>query len=122
MNELSQEQRAHLNNRIADITADKINAKREELFGKGGNEYTVTWGEMFAAIKAGDVELKEGEEGNTNAYLLPNQVQWPARKAKVAELKAYEEQVGKESQALYDRFVFNNVSGLTDALDEFAKA
>lgn len=119
MNELSQEQRAHLKNRLNEIVAEKMHAKREELFGKGGNEYQVTWGEMFAAIKAGDVELKEGEEGNTNAYLLPNQVQWPARKAKVTELNAYEDKVRAESTALYDKFVLGN--GIHGALEEFAK-
>ena len=119
MNELSQEQRAHLKNRINQITQDKITDKRAELFGKGGSEYSVTWGEMFAAIKAGEVELKEGEEENTNAYLLPNQVQWPARKAKVAELHAYELKVEAEATALYDKYVLGN--GIHDALEEFAK-
>lgn len=119
--EFSDTQRTHLKARLNTIAAEKVSAKRAELFGANGSIHTVTWGEMFAAIQAGEVTLNEGEEGNTNAYLLPNQVQWPARKAKVQALADYTAKVEAESQAIYDKFVFNNIDGVTDALAEFAK-
>jgi hypothetical protein len=121
MSELNETQRAHLNNRLAEIERDKLHAKNKELFGEGGPN-TVTWGEMFAAIMAGEVKLKDDEWDRTDAYLLSHHVTWPAREAKIAELEAYRVQLREERQAVYDKFVFNNIAGLADALDEFAKS
>jgi hypothetical protein len=120
MNELSQEQRTHLNHRLFNIVDEKLTAKRKELFGEGGPN-TVTWGEMFEAIKNGDVTLKDDELDRTDAYLLSHHVTWPAREAKVKALADYQVELQAERQRIYDQFVFNNVAGVTDALAEFAK-
>lgn len=119
MSELNETQRAHLQTRLHAIQRDKIAAKTKELFGQGGPNQ-VTWGEMFEAIMAGEVKLKDDEWDRTDAYLLNHHVTWPAREAKVKALADYTAELKAESQAIYDKFVFNNTP-LSNALDEFAK-
>jgi hypothetical protein len=112
-------QRDYFVQRLNEIERDKVEAKRVALFGEGG-EMQPTWGMVFAAIKAGDIVLKEGTETLTRPYLMPTDVEWPALEAKRAELAAYRKQVAVEKQKALDA-VYLNTEAQT-ALAEFAKA
>jgi hypothetical protein len=100
--EMTTEQRNYFIRRLDEITADKIKAKATELYGPAGRPESPTWGTVFAAIKAGEITLKEGTEDNTNAYLTPNDVVWPAMEAKKAELDAYKATLKAERQKALD--------------------
>lgn len=101
-NSLSAEQRSYLVDRLDQIQQDKIQAKRIELYGPTGRPESPTWGTVFAAIRAGEIVLKEGTENNTNAYLNPNDVVWPAQEAKAVALSDYRAQLDVERQHLMD--------------------
>jgi hypothetical protein len=97
-----------------------MQAKQDELFGKGGSPYHITWGMVFDAIKAGELVLKEGTETCTRPYMITDDIVWPQLEAKKQALNDYAEQLEKEAQQVYDRFVFNNVDGAVEALAAFA--
>jgi len=112
-------QREYFVQRLNEIERDKVEAKRVALFGEGG-EQQPTWGMVFAAIKAGDIVLKEGTETLTRPYLMPTDVEWPALEAKRAELAAYRRTVAAEKQKALDAVMLEGTA--QQALAEFAKA
>lgn len=113
MNAMTTEQRAYLLNRMNEITLEKIAAKQTELFGEGGPT-SPTWGMVFAAIKAGEIVLKEGTEDLTRPYLMPSDVEWPALDAKRKELADYREMLRVERQRIVDDMMLGEAaSGLT---------
>lgn len=99
---MEQQARDYFIRRLNEVAQDKVQAKAVELFGPSGRPQQPTWGEVFAAIKAGELTLKEGTEDNTRPYLNPEDVVWPAMEAKVAELEAYRETIAKEKQKAMD--------------------
>lgn len=116
MTALTLDQQQYLNDRLYEIKQEKIKAKRLELFGEGGPQQP-TWGEVFAAIKAGEIVLKEGTESLTRVYLMPTDVEWPARAAKLKELEDYQAMLTKEQQRITDSFM---LGGAADHLGKFA--
>jgi hypothetical protein len=112
-------QREYFVQRLNEIERDKVEAKRVALFSEGG-EQQPTWGMVFAAIKAGDIVLKEGTETLTRPYLMPTDVEWPALEAKRAELAAYRRTVAVEKQRALDAVMLEGTA--QQALAEFAKA
>ena len=113
MTAMTTEQRAYLINRMNEITSEKIAAKQTELFGEGGPT-SPTWGMVFAAIKAGEIVLKEGTEDLTRPYLMPSDVEWPALDAKHKALADYREMLRVERQRIMDDMMLGEaVTGLT---------
>jgi hypothetical protein len=99
---MEQQARDYFVQRINEIAQSKVKAKAVELFGPSGRPQQPTWGEVFAAIKAGELTLKEGTEDNTRAYLNPEDVVWPAMEAKKQALCDYQDLVSKEKQRALD--------------------
>jgi hypothetical protein len=99
---LSAEQRNYLISRLSEITSEKVKAKAVALYGPAGRPESPTWGTVFAAIKAGEITLKEGTEDSTNPYLNPTDVVWPAMEAKKQELADYKAMLATEKQRLLD--------------------
>lgn len=118
MEQLTLEQRNYFLQRLNDITEDKLNAKRTELFGEGGSEYAITWGMVFEAIKAGEIVLKEGQEKLTRAYLKDDDVVWDSLQAKRDELKAYKDTLANERKTLMDTVLLGE--GAVAALATYA--
>jgi hypothetical protein len=114
---LSSEQRSYLINRVNEIVSTKVRAKAVELYGPAGRPESPTWGAVFAAIRAGEITLKEGTENNTNAYLNPSDVVWPAMEAKKKELADYKEMLSVEKQRLLDSIWLDKATAT--ALAEF---
>lgn len=98
----------YLQRRLNEITEDKLTAKRTELFGEGGSETAITWGMVFAAIKSGEIELKEGQEKLTRPFLKPDDVNWPALQEKILELNTYRDQLAQQRKTLEDSVVLND--------------
>jgi hypothetical protein len=121
MSEINQDQINHLKRRLCEITGEKIQAKRIELYGASGRPQSPTWGMVFDGIKAGEIVLKEEKRDYTGAYLNPQDVIWPAMEQKAKDLQAYEELLEREATAIIDRFVLSNVDGAVEALDKFSK-
>jgi hypothetical protein len=103
--------------RLNEVAETKVRAKAVELFGETGRPQTPTWGMVFAAIKAGEITLKEGMENETRPYLNPQDVEWPAMEAKKAELDAYRETVRVEKQRAMDAVYLD--AGAQEALKAF---
>lgn len=118
MTTMTQEQRDYFVDRLNEIARDKVCAKAVELFGPTGRPQQPTWGMVFAAIKAGEITLKEGAENETRAYLNPNDVEWPAMDAKKAELEEYRATVEAERVKAMDVAMLD--SSAQDALAAFA--
>jgi hypothetical protein len=110
-------QRDYFVQRLNEIEREKVEAKRVELFGEGG-EAQPTWGQVFAAIKAGEIVLKEGTESLTRPYLMPTDVEWPALEQKRAELEAYRRTVAAEKQKAKDAVMLDQEA--VAALTKFA--
>ena len=108
--EMTTEQRNYFIRRLDEIVADKLNAKAVELYGPSGRPEQPTWGQVFAAIKAGEIVLKEGTEGNTKPYLMPQDVEWPAMEAKREQLEAYRKQLAVERKAAMDAVMLNEAA------------
>lgn len=117
---VSAEQLAYLKNRLSEIASEKIRAKAIELYGPAGRPQSPTWGMVFAAIRAGEITLKEGTEDNTSAYLNPTDVVWPAMEAKKAELEAYKDKLEVERKKIIDSYMLAGVEGGIEALEAFA--
>lgn len=117
MNTMSTEQREYFVRRLNEIAREKVNAKAVELFGETGRPQSPTWGMVFAAIKAGEITLKEGMENETRPYLNPQDVVWPAMEAKKAELEAYRATVETERQRAMDLAMLD--AGAQEALANF---
>lgn len=116
MTALTLDQQQYLRDRLHTIKRDKLAAKRTELFGEGGPQQP-TWGMVFAAIKAGEIVLKEGTESLTRAYLMPTDVEWPARAAKLKQLEDYQAMLTLEQQRITDSFMLGDAA---DCLSKFA--
>jgi len=88
--------------RINEVAAEKVQAKAVELFGPTGRPEQPTWGQVFEAIKAGEITLKEDKVDYTGPYLNPRDVVWPAMEAKQEALEAYRKQIAVEKQKAMD--------------------
>ena len=99
---MEQAQRQYFLQRLEEITREKLQAKAVELFGPTGRPQQPTWGEVFAAIKAGEITLKEGTENETRPYLNPEDVVWPAMEAKKEAMEAFRKQLQAEKQKAMD--------------------
>lgn len=99
---MQQEQREYFIRRLNEIAREKVQDKAVALFGPTGRPQQPTWGEVFAAIKAGEITLKEGTENETRAYLNPNDVEWPAMEAKKLAFEAYKAEVELQRQQAED--------------------
>ena len=116
MTELTQEQRTYLIRRLDEITEDKLRAKEKELLGDNPNHLKApTWGEVFAAIKAGELILKEGTEDNTQPYMMPTDCEWPeltkrqeAYEAGKVALREYREFLNVERKNAMDAIVLGD--------------
>ena len=106
--------------RLNEIEREKVQAKAVELFGPAGRPEQPTWGQVFEAIKAGEITLREDKVDYTGPYLNPRDVVWPAMEAKQAELEAYRKQVAVEKQRAKDAVMLEGVA--QEALAAFAKA
>jgi hypothetical protein len=110
-------QREYFVRRLNEIAREKVNTKAVALFGPAGRPQQPTWGMVFAAIKAGEITLKEDKQDYTGAYLNPSDVVWPAMEAKKAELEAYKVTVEQERQRAEDSAMLD--TSAQDALAVF---
>ncbi len=117
---MEQEQRDYFLRRLNEIAEEKLKAKAVELFGPAGRPQQPTWGEVFEAIKAGEITLKEDKVDYTGPYLNPQDVVWPAMEAKKAEMDAYRLKVIADKIAAQDGVMLDGAA--QKALAEFAKA
>ena len=115
--EMTIEQRNYFLRRLNEITQEKLRAKEVELFGEGGMNQP-TWGQVFEAIKAGEITLKEGCEDLTRPYLNPSDVNWPAMEAKKQALCDYKGLLDIERQRAEDAVMLNDAA--TEALNKYA--
>ena len=99
---MQEDQKQYFVRRLNEIAREKINAKAVALFGPAGRPEQPTWGQVFAAIKAGEITLREDKVDYTGAYLNPSDVVWPAMEAKKAELADYRKTVEAERQRAED--------------------
>jgi len=118
MTAMTTEQRDYFLRRLNEITQEKLCAKAKELFGETGRPQQPTWGEVFAAIKAGELTLKEGTENNTRPYLNPDDVVWPAMEEKKAAMEAYRKQLEVERQKAQDAVMLD--ASAQEALSKYA--
>lgn len=125
---MTQEQRNYLVQRLDEITQDKLRAKEKELFGDNSNHIKApTWGEVFAAIKAGELVLKEGTEDSTRPYMMPDDCEWPLLEQRKVEFEAnkvalreYREQLAVERKRIMDSVILAGVEGAVEALNAYA--
>lgn len=113
---MEQAQKDYFVRRLNEVAQEKVRAKEVELFGEGGVQQP-TWGMVFAAIKAGEIVLKEGTEGNTKPYLMPQDVEWPALEAKRDQLVAYRKQIEVEKRKAMDAIMLDTQA--LEALNAF---
>jgi len=88
--------------RLNEIAEAKMQARAVELFGPSGRPQQPTWGQVFEAIKAGEITLKEDKVDYTGPYLNPQDVVWPAMEAKKQALCDYQGVVNAEKQKAMD--------------------
>jgi len=110
-------QREYFVRRLNEEAQAKIRAKAVELFGPAGRPQQPTWGQVFEAIKAGEITLREDKVDYTGPYLNPQDVVWPAMEAKVAELEDYKDLVAAEKQKAMDACMLD--ADAQKALTEF---
>ena len=99
---MEQAQRDYFVRRLNEIAQEKVQAKAVELFGPTGRPEQPTWGQVFEAIKAGEITLREDKVDYTGPYLNPTDVVWPAMEAKKEALDAYRKVVAQEKQRAMD--------------------
>ena len=99
---MEQTQREYFVRRLNEIAREKVQSKAVELFGPSGRPEQPTWGQVFAAIKAGEITLREDKVDYTGPYLNPTDVVWPAMEAKKEALEAYRKTVEAERQKAMD--------------------
>lgn len=99
---MEQTQREYFVRRLNEIAREKVQAKAVELYGPAGRPEQPTWGMVFEGIRSGEITLKEDKVDYTGPYLNPQDVEWPAMEAKVAELAAYRKTVEAEKQKAMD--------------------
>ena len=95
-------QREYFVRRLNEIAAEKVKAKAVELFGPAGRPEQPTWGQVFEAIRSGEITLKEDKVDYTGPYLNPSDVVWPAMEAKKQALCDYQGVVNAEKQKAMD--------------------
>jgi hypothetical protein len=95
-------QREYFVRRLNEIAAEKVKAKAVELFGPSGRPEQPTWGQVFEAIRAGEITLKEDKVDYTGPYLNPSDVVWPEMEAKKQALCDYQGVVNAEKQKAMD--------------------
>jgi hypothetical protein len=110
-------QREYFVRRLNEIAQEKIQAKAVALFGESGRPQQPTWGMVFEGIKSGEITLKPEKVDYTGPYLNPQDVEWPAMEAKVAELEAYRKTVAQEKQRAMDACMLD--ADAQKALTEF---
>lgn len=122
MEAINNEQRNYLIRRLDEIEAEKVAAKSKELFGDNPHQpKSPTWGEVFAAIKAGELVLKEGTEDSTRPYMVPEDCEWPLLTQRIEEFEAnkvalreYREMLTRERKLIVDGIVLGDAAaGLT---------
>ena len=74
---------------------------------------------VFAAIKSGEITLKEGMENETRPYLNPSDVHWPAMEAKKQELCDYQGLLDRERQKAMDSVMLEGLA--QEALNRYAE-
>lgn len=107
MNAMTEEQRNYFLRRLDEITQEKLTAKAKELFGETGRPQQPTWGQVFEAIKAGEITLKPGTEELTRPYLMPTDVEWPAMTAKQEQMDAYRKELAVKRQQAEDAIMLS---------------
>lgn len=117
---MEQAQRDYFLRRLEEIATEKLQAKAVALFGPSGRPQQPTWGEVFEAIKAGEITLKEDKMDYTGPYLNPQDVVWPAMEAKKAEMDAYRLKVIADKIKAKDGVMLDGAAQA--ALAEFAEA
>lgn len=115
---MEQAQREYFLARLNEIEREKVQAKAVELFGPSGRPQQPTWGQVFEAIKAGEITLREDKVDYTGPYLNPQDVVWPAMEAKQVVLEAYRKQLAIEKQAAKDAVMLEDTAQA--ALAKFA--
>ena len=88
--------------RLNEIAEAKMQARAVELFGPSGRPQQPTWGQVFEAIRSGEITLKEDKVDYTGPYLNPQDVVWPAMEAKKQALCDYQGVVNAEKQKAMD--------------------
>ncbi len=88
--------------RLNEIAEAKMQARAVELFGPSGRPQQPTWGQVFEAIRSGEITLKEDKMDYTGPYLNPQDVVWPAMEAKKQALCDYQGVVNAEKQKAMD--------------------
>jgi hypothetical protein len=127
---MNAEQRQYFIRRLDEITGEKISAKKKELFGDNPHHMAApTWGQVFAAIRAGELVLKEGTEDLTRPYMMPTDCEWPELARRQAEFEAnqvalqeYRTQLAVERQGIMDTIVLAGVTGAVEALAGYAQS
>jgi hypothetical protein len=99
---MDQNQIVYFRQRLNELAEQKILARETELFGPSGIRNGITWGMVFAAIKAGEITLKEGTDTLTRPYLMPTDVNWPELEVKRALLEQYRKEVAADRQRAMD--------------------
>jgi len=117
---MEQQAREYFVRRLNEIAQEKVQAKAVELFGPTGRPEQPTWGQVFEAIKAGEITLKEDKVDYTGPYLNPQDVVWPAMEAKQAEMDAYRLKVIADKIKAKDGVMLDGAA--QEALAAFAKA
>ena len=118
MTAMTTEQRDYFLRRLNEITQEKLCAKAKELFGESGRPEQPTWGQVFEAIKAGEITLKEEKKDYTGPYLNPQDVVWPAMEEKKAAMDAYRKQLEVERQKAQDSVMLDDSA--QEALSKYA--
>lgn len=111
-------QREYFVTRLNEIEREKIKAKAVELYGPSGRPEQPTWGQVFEAIKAGEITLKDEKRDYTGPYLNPQDVVWPAMEAKAVVMEAYRRQLAIEKQKAMDAVMLEDTA--QTALSNFA--
>jgi hypothetical protein len=114
---MEQAQREYFVARLNEIAQEKVQARAVALFGPSGRPQQPTWGMVFEGIKSGEITLKADKVDYTGPYLNPQDVEWPAMEAKVAELDAYRKEIAREKQAALDVVMLD--TGAQEALTKF---
>jgi hypothetical protein len=116
---MEQAQREYFVRRLNEIAQEKVEARAVALFGPTGRPQQPTWGMVFEGIKSGEITLKADKVDYTGPYLNPQDVEWPAMEAKVAELAAYRKTVAEEQQRAMDACMLD--ADAQQALNKFAE-
>jgi len=118
MNAITNEQQTYLINRLNEVEREKLAAKSLELFGDNPHHPKApTWGEVFAAIKAGELVLKEGTEDLTRPYMMPTDCEWPAFAQRIADYEAnkvalaeYKDMLARQRKLIIDSIMLGDAA------------